>query len=31
LVARGEAQENVTLSLQDAVKLSLENSNEAQL
>jgi len=31
LVARGEAQENVTLSLQDAVKLALENSNEAQL
>ncbi|MBP9015168.1 MAG: TolC family protein [Candidatus Atribacteria bacterium] len=31
LVARGEAQENVTLSLQDAVKLGLENSNEAQL
>jgi len=31
LVTRGEAQENVTLSLQDAVKLALENSNEAQL
>lgn len=31
LVGRGEAQENVTLSLQEAVKLGLENSNEAQL